>query len=62
CQQMLHGVMAMTVAVMIVPLYTRYPPVVGVAWATEVKAPENPIWVARVWAGNILARRPETYG
>ncbi|GJW77052.1 hypothetical protein Tco_0138734 [Tanacetum coccineum] len=60
CQQMLHGVMAVTVAVMIVPLYTRYPPVVGVAWATEVKAPENPIWVAGVWAGSIPARRPET--
>ncbi|GJS08890.1 hypothetical protein Tco_0365686 [Tanacetum coccineum] len=33
---MLHGVMAVTVAVMIVPLHTRYPPVVGVAWATEL--------------------------
>ncbi|GJV68936.1 hypothetical protein Tco_1484445 [Tanacetum coccineum] len=32
---MLHGVTAMTVAVMIVPLHTRYPPVVRVAWATE---------------------------
>ncbi|GKB37505.1 probable flavin-containing monooxygenase 1 [Tanacetum coccineum] len=32
---MLHGVMAVTVAVMIVPLHTTYPPVVGVAWATN---------------------------
>ncbi|GKD10093.1 hypothetical protein Tco_1189778, partial [Tanacetum coccineum] len=60
CQQMLHGVMAVTVAVMIVPLHTRYPPVVGVAWATEVKAPENPIWVAGERAGSIPARRPGT--
>ncbi|GKA39214.1 probable flavin-containing monooxygenase 1 [Tanacetum coccineum] len=57
---MLHGVMAVTVAVMIVPLHTRYPPVVGVAWATEVRAPENPILVAGEQACSIPARRPET--
>ncbi|GKC50394.1 hypothetical protein Tco_1073139 [Tanacetum coccineum] len=62
CQRMLHGVMAVTVAVMIVPLHTRYPPVVGVAWATEVRAPENPIWVAEERAGSIPARRPGTSG
>ncbi|GJX36694.1 hypothetical protein Tco_0248251 [Tanacetum coccineum] len=59
---MLQGVMAVTVAVMIVPLHTTYPPFVGVAWATEVRAPENPIWVAGELAGSIPARRPETSG
>ncbi|GJV95927.1 hypothetical protein Tco_1547504 [Tanacetum coccineum] len=43
CQQMLHEVMAVTVAVMIVPLHTRYPPVVGVAWATELPL-HHPSW------------------
>ncbi|GJY91826.1 hypothetical protein Tco_0507608 [Tanacetum coccineum] len=41
-------------------LHTTYPPVVGVAWATEVRAPENPIWVAGERAGSIPARRPGT--
>ncbi|GJV20157.1 RNA-directed DNA polymerase, eukaryota [Tanacetum coccineum] len=48
--------------VMIVPLNTTYPPVVGVAWATEVRAPENPIWVAGERAGSMPTRRPETSG
>ncbi|GKD15117.1 hypothetical protein Tco_1199524 [Tanacetum coccineum] len=57
---MLYGVTTVTVAVMIVPLHTRYPPIVEVAWATEVRAPENPIWVAGKRAGCIPARRPGT--
>nr|GEX35024.1 hypothetical protein [Tanacetum cinerariifolium] len=32
---MLHGATAVTMAVMIVPLHTRYPPVAGVAYVTE---------------------------
>ncbi|GJV15497.1 RNA-directed DNA polymerase, eukaryota [Tanacetum coccineum] len=66
CQRMLHGVMAVTVAVMIVPLHTTYPPVVGVAWATEVMATRKPIWVAGEWAAlpphAYAARRPRTSG
>ncbi|GKD44547.1 hypothetical protein Tco_1269192 [Tanacetum coccineum] len=37
CQQMLYGATAVTVAVMIVPLHTIYPPVAGVALLTEVR-------------------------
>ncbi|GJS14731.1 hypothetical protein Tco_0409203 [Tanacetum coccineum] len=58
--QMLHGTTAVTVAVMIVPLHTIYPPVSGVASLTEAKAPENPIWAEGKRAGCIPARRPET--
>nr|GEU44548.1 hypothetical protein [Tanacetum cinerariifolium] len=41
--QIWHGATAVTVAVMIVPLHTIYPLVVGVALLTGAKAPENPI-------------------
>ncbi|GJS03117.1 putative RNA-directed DNA polymerase, eukaryota, reverse transcriptase zinc-binding domain protein [Tanacetum coccineum] len=49
CEQMLHGVIAVTVAVMIVPLYTRYPPVVGVAWATETQFDMRPHMESDRW-------------
>ncbi|GJX95683.1 S-adenosyl-L-methionine-dependent methyltransferases superfamily protein [Tanacetum coccineum] len=47
--KMLHGVIAVTVAVMIVPLYTRYPPVVGVAWATETQFDMRPHMESDRW-------------
>ncbi|GJT56366.1 hypothetical protein Tco_0991420 [Tanacetum coccineum] len=54
CQQMLHGATTMTVAVMIVPLHTIYPPVLGVASLTEAKAHTqfdlNPHMQSQLWA------------
>nr|GEW66635.1 Gag-Pol polyprotein [Tanacetum cinerariifolium] len=38
---MLHKATTVTMAVMIIPFHTRYPPV------EEAKAPQNPIWVIR---------------
>ncbi|GKD25590.1 retrotransposon protein, putative, ty3-gypsy subclass [Tanacetum coccineum] len=45
CQRMWHEATTVTVAVMISPLHTIYPQVVGVASLTEAKAPKNLIWV-----------------
>nr|GFA19316.1 hypothetical protein [Tanacetum cinerariifolium] len=57
---MLHGATTMTVAMMIVPLHTIYPPVAGVASLTEEKAPENLIWVEEKRVVYIPARRSKT--
>ncbi|GKE95947.1 hypothetical protein Tco_1580802, partial [Tanacetum coccineum] len=50
--------MTVTVAVIIAPLHTIYPPLAGVALSTEAKAPRNPIWVEGKRAGCMPARRP----
>nr|GEX02080.1 hypothetical protein [Tanacetum cinerariifolium] len=60
--QMLHEATVVTVAVMIVPLHTIYPPAARVASLTDAKAPKNTIWVEGKPAGCIPARRPETSG
>ncbi|GKC82223.1 hypothetical protein Tco_1137940, partial [Tanacetum coccineum] len=68
---MLHGVMAVTVVVMIVPLHTTYPPIIGVAWATEVRIsgllyrarkPIGGVWVAGERACSIPARETRNLG
>ncbi|GJY81669.1 hypothetical protein Tco_0494420 [Tanacetum coccineum] len=45
-QQMLHGLTEVTVAVMIIPHHTLYPPIAGVALLTKAKVNESPIWAA----------------
>ncbi|GJR56437.1 hypothetical protein Tco_1406958 [Tanacetum coccineum] len=46
---MLHGATAMTVAVMIVPLHTIYPPVAGVASLTETQFDLKPHMQSQRW-------------
>ncbi|GJV99656.1 S-adenosyl-L-methionine-dependent methyltransferases superfamily protein [Tanacetum coccineum] len=59
CQLMSHGVSAVRLEVMIVRSISCTPPAVGVAYATELRAP-IPIWVAGERAGRIPAKRPGT--
>ncbi|GJX25715.1 hypothetical protein Tco_0232011 [Tanacetum coccineum] len=46
---MLHVVTAVTVAVMIVPLHTKYPPVARVAWVTKLES--QPEYGGGSWSG-----------
>ncbi|GJW56244.1 hypothetical protein Tco_0102975 [Tanacetum coccineum] len=59
-KRMLHGAMAVTVAVMIVPLHTIYLPVTGVASLTEEKAPSNTLgsFIREMPLSNLLAEGP----
>ncbi|GKF62788.1 hypothetical protein Tco_0182842, partial [Tanacetum coccineum] len=61
CQQMSHGPTEVTVAVMIVPHHTLYPPVAGAALLIKAKVNESPIWAAGKRAGCIPATRPGTF-
>nr|GEY82732.1 hypothetical protein [Tanacetum cinerariifolium] len=49
CQQMWHGATAVTVAVMIIPLHTLYPPVAGVASLTETQFDLTPHMQSQRW-------------